>query len=631
MNKHLKLYFAQNEAEATKKAAEWFSCTENEIFTKPLEDIPEQEEATPDTAEADTAEADVETGATDFPSAEEDAEASLPEYLFLTAFAGDGGVNPAFIDAGINLFFERDGVYLEVCPFVGGGRPVKVDETIEYLNRKAIVQVDMGTALKYINDISCGVRVKIAPAQGERILAEDIVAWYSADEMEGYMRFLPPEEGGEKLTVIKISEKLKQAGIVFGVSPMSLGEASRERAYGKQYTVARGVQPENGQDGEIIYHFERDREVGKPKELEHGRVDYKELYLFENVKKGQLLFTRKPATHGKAGSTVTGRELPAKQGREANLPRVKNVIISADTLTAYAGLAGYIDVTDGVISVSDTLTVKGDCDLSTGNIDFDGKIIIKGAIISGMEVKASGDITVGGVVSNAELISGGNIELKSGIIGSDRAKINAAGSVTAAFIERSEVYAKGDVIADVIMHSRIETGRSIIARGKRGYIVGGKALAGETIIAKVIGAISHVQTDVEVGMIPEKKARVMELREELRLLARDGAKIAQVELYLSHTDTLVITQARKYELTESVLQTKAQTEKMSALYNSEIVELLEEAARTTGGKIHCGTMVYPGTRVTIGTSVYRVEEETQAVTFRFDNNDIVFGPCERFE
>jgi len=115
------------------------------------------------------------------------------------------------------------------------------------------------------------------------------------------------------------------------------------------------------------------------------------------------------------------------------------------------------------------------------------------------------------------------------------------------------------------------------------------------------------------------------------LLARDGAKIAQVELYLSHTDTLVITQARKYELTESVLQTKAQTEKMSALYNSEIVELLEEAARTTGGKIHCGTMVYPGTRVTIGTSVYRVEEETQAVTFRFDNNDIVFGPCERFE
>jgi len=222
-NKHLKLFSVLDPADAVKLGAARFSCAPEEVFVSVLE----ESLVTP-----------------------AGAEEPVPEYLVLTAFAGEGGVQPAFIDADINLLYEQDGVYLEAYPPVGGGRPLKVDETAEYLNRKALSQVDMETALKHISNAGgTGVRVKIAPPQEENRLDEDIAAWYSKDEMEGYMRFLQPDEGGEKLTVARISDKLTRSGIVFGVSPISLGEASRERNYGKHYTIAKGTCVRSKPDG----------------------------------------------------------------------------------------------------------------------------------------------------------------------------------------------------------------------------------------------------------------------------------------------------------------------------------------------------------------------------------------------
>ena len=598
MNKFLKLFYVQDISDAPKMAAGLFSCSESEVFVSVLEELY---------------------------AADGEIEETAPDWLVFTAFIGEGGENPAFIDADMNMFFEPDGVYLETYPFFGGGIPLKVDEAVEYIERKAINAVDIESARRLIQSNSGG-RMKIAPEQEETVLSEDILAWYSKDEMEGYMRFLPPDAGGEKLTVMKISEKLRQAGIIYGVSPMSLGEANREKKYGKQYTVAKGTMPEDGVNGELIYHFEKNREAGRPKEDERGRVNYRDLNLFENVKKGQLLITRTLATQGKSGSTVTGTELLPKAGREVNMPRTKNVLINADMTTARAEFGGMIEVVNGIVNVSNKYIVKGNCDLSTGNIEFDGTIVISGAVISGMLVRASGDITVGGVVNEAELISGGNIDLKLGIQGNDKAKVTATGNVTAAFIERAEVRAKGDIISDVIMHSNIETAGRVFARGKRGNIVGGRVLAGEMVEAKTIGAPSHVQTDIQVGLLPEKKARVKFLREELKTLEKDESKIAQIELYLSRAEN--ISQERKNELTEQVKHTRAQTEKSQSEYSKELAGLLEEAAHLTNGEIHCGVIVYPGTRISIGTSVYRVESETRAATFKNNGGEIVFGPCE---
>ena len=598
MNKLLKLYYVQEMSDALQMAAELFSCTEKEVFSLVLEEGHTADEVT--------------------------VEAAEPQLIF-AAYIGDGGVRPSYIDADFNLFYEFDGVYLEVYPVVGGGRVLAIDETVEYLKRKELDEAEMQLAEAMLRSGNGG-RARIAPAQEEKVLSEDITVWCSANEMEGYMCFLPADEGGEKLSVIKISDKLTQAGIVYGVSPMSLGEASRERKYGKQYLVAKGTLAEDGVNGELIYHFEKNREVGRPKEDERGKVDYRDLSLFEPVKKGQLLISRTLATQGKPGSTVTGAELLPKPGRDVNIPRTKNLVINPEMTTARAEFGGAVEIIGGVVSVSNKYVVEGDCDLSTGNIEFDGQVLINGAVISGMLVKASGDIVVGGVVNEAELISGGNIELKLGIQGNNKGRVTAAGNVKAAFIERAEVRARGDIMSDVIMHSSVEAGRRVLAQGKRGNIVGGKTLVGDEIVANTIGAPSYVQTEVEVGLLPEKKVRIKLLREELSRLEKEETKIAQIELYLSKADNLA--EDRRIELTESVVQTRAQTDKSISEYAQELAELQQEAERSTDGAVHCSIIAYPGSKITIGTGMYKVEEQTRAASFKYNAGRVVFGPYE---
>ncbi len=86
---------------------------------------------------------------------------------------------------------------------------------------------------------------------------------------------------------------------------------------------------------------------------------------------------------------------------------------------------------------------------------------------------ASGTGTVGGVVEGSEIIAGGNIELKTGIQGMDKGRLVASGSINAQFIERATVIAGSDVIADSIIHSTVEAGRSLIMNGRRGSLMGG--------------------------------------------------------------------------------------------------------------------------------------------------------------
>ena len=71
-------------------------------------------------------------------------------------------------------------------------------------------------------------------------------------------------------------------------------------------------------------------------------------------------------------------------------------------------------VSNGAI-VEPTIKMKN-VDLSTGNLAFEGTIVISGDIAAGMEVKASGDIIVGGMVEAAMLEAKGNVEVKGGII-----------------------------------------------------------------------------------------------------------------------------------------------------------------------------------------------------------------------
>ena len=68
------------------------------------------------------------------------------------------------------------------------------------------------------------------------------------------------------------------------------------------------------------------------------------------------------------------------------------------------------------VSVLPELVHTGDVDLISGNIAFKGDVLISGDVEGGMEVKASGNIRVGGLVSRARIQAEGAILVRGNIL-----------------------------------------------------------------------------------------------------------------------------------------------------------------------------------------------------------------------
>lgn len=135
-------------------------------------------------------------------------------------------------------------------------------------------------------------------------------------------------------------------------------------------------------------------------------------------------------------------------------------------------------------------------------------------------------------MEGAELISGGSIEITGGIIGYNKGLVNAGKNVKVSFIQDGNVVAGEDVIvSQSIMHSNIRAGRDVLCNGAKGLIVGGIVQAGDKVVARTIGNTMSTATAVEVGVVPELRNEINELRQELRQLLENEDKTNKA-LYL---------------------------------------------------------------------------------------------------
>lgn len=543
--------------------------------------------------------------------------------LGLYSLLGELSINN--MNGFFQLFFEGDGVYLEIMPKQGNGVAQNQEKMTQYIFRKELVNLDI-EAIKGLLEAGGVGRVKIASPQAEKLLAEFPEITVSQNGMEAVLKLLPPDPGGPSLERVALDEELSKAGVIFGVDEAEIERAFKEKSYQQTYIIAKGLEPENGVDGYLEFHFQQERSLA-PKVDEKDKVNFKELDLFETVKSGQLLVTRYLASDGQPGSSVTGTVLKQKPGKEAKLPKGKNVTINEDSTAIYSNFNGMVDFINGTVNVSNIYNINADADMKVGNVEFDGSIMVKGNVISGLVLKASGNIVVGGVVEGAHLIAGGNVELKRGIQGNDKGRIEAAGSVISTYIERATIIAGQDIRADVIIHSELEAGGYLYVRGKRGNITGGRALIAKEVIANFIGSTSHTQTTIEVGVLPSTLTRIKFINEEIKRIGKELDKLNTLETYLSKGQTTE--DPKKADTLNSVILSKKNNTQLLEQYADELNILNDEVENSTEGKIHVFNKVHPGVKISIATANYRIDDDSiPYVTFKFRNGKIEFCPCE---
>jgi len=529
------------------------------------------------------------------------------------------------MDAGYALYYEQDGLFLEIYPERGSGEDLDRNALMQHLSRKKIVDLSISSVQNLLEKGSG--RTRIAMTQTEHIYGEDITVEVGANELEAYARLLPPEPNGPELALDAAKTRLAEAGVSHGIEDADLLAMIMAKDYGEPHVVAKATPPDDGEDGKLIFHFSTDERTGSPVEIGGGRVDYRMLDLYIPVTDGQLLVTKTEATEGTPGLSVKGNSIKQRPGKETVLPRGKNVSYNEERTEMHATCAGMVEFVNNAVNVSSVYKINGDCDMSVGNIDFEGSVHITGSVRSGHTIKATDGINVGGGVEAAKLIAGGNVEVKGGMQGSGKGMIEAGGSVSVMYIEQGTIIADGPVTVDVCIHSKVETGSTLHATGKRGAVIGGQVAAAGNIVANFIGALSNTKTEVEVGVMPRKRARLLVLEKEMERIAADKIKLDQLEAYLAKSKGAMDNETWT-KLHVSGVENRRINDEDEKSHIEEIAELKYDMEHATDSRVHVFETAFSGSRISIGSSAFKITDEISYATFRYDNGEVVWGPCE---
>lgn len=439
------------------------------------------------------------------------------------------------------------------------------------------------------------------------------------DNMEAYIIFYanpaPAEEEKSEIDVEDLKAELKKQKVIYGIDEELLVELAKDRVYNKKYIVATGLPRLNPVPGRIEYEFNIAKDY-KPEVDGEGNVDFHKLSVISRVQEGDLLATLYQTTEGQNGYDVTGKELIPARGKMLRLLFGKNTRLSEDKLKLYADTAGMVKMVGDKITVSDVYEVHTNVGTSTGDIEFDGSILIEGNVITGFKVKAKNDIEVIGVVEGAELEAGGNIVLRSGVQGMGRSVIRAKGDIVTKFIEQATVYCDGNIRSEAILHSEVSCKGEIVVDGKKGMISGGKIRAREGVTSKILGSHMGTSTLIDVGVDPVLYDEYNQVKKDFARLTEELNKLEQVVNLLNKKKSFDgELDAKKAEMYKSAIKNKiivANDLKVAEKRMKELGEILE--SRNSGSVIVRGN-VYSGVRIGIAEVYYFVSEEISFVKF----------------
>jgi uncharacterized protein (DUF342 family) len=456
----------------------------------------------------------------------------------------------------------------------------------------------------------------------------------ASDKMAAYLSITPPY-GGRAADRQQVLDALKAAGVVSGILDTEI-EASLAAGQVEARLVARGRPPVPGDDTEFKSLIPEMTER-HPKVDEHGIADYRDLGLFVTVKAGTELMRRLPATPGMAGENVLGETVPQQPGKEIPFaPGLSGAVIAPhDRNLLIAAIGGQpVHVQNGV-TVEPTLSVQN-VDLSTGNLSFEGTVNIAADVKSGMKIKASGDVIVGGMVEAAEIEAGGDITVKGGIIGhgeirshgddthTNAARIRCGGSISARFIQNASVEAGNCIVVrEAVEQSGLTAINQVVvgAEGSnKGHIIGGRTRATLLVQAAVAGSPSGVNTVIEVGVNPLIQGKLDAVSQRLKRLEKEEEELARV-----------ISRAGEHpgRFNPELLQKAERTREKLRLGIAECTEekktLQAQLSLADNAKVVIGQKVHGGVHVRIGNKILHVENEHGSGTFRLAEEKISFG------
>lgn len=522
------------------------------------------------------------------------------------------------------LIHEADKTSLKLIPPCGDGRPVNVNDVIEYMTMKDYA-CDLPT-LKRAVDAAAEKEVVFALGQGKRTPENECYKLtITPDKMHVYAKFYAAAEGGSNVNAGEILRDLEARGVKSGIKKDVIEQFLKNREYCEDILLAEGRQPVRGKDAYIEYKFNTDKKA-KPTLNEDGSVDFFNLNILNHCKKGDVLAVLHKEEAGEAGEDIYGSRIRPPEVKTAKLKFGNNIELSEDGMVLTSLVDGHVELIEEDVFVSDILIVEN-VDNSTGNIEYEGSVQVNGNVFTNFMVKAQGDIVVKGVVEGAVLESGANIIIARGMNGKGKGNLSAKGNIVAKFLENVTAKADGYIASESILHSRITAGTEVNVDGRRGFITGGRVCAANAINVKTLGSEMGADTIVEVGADPTVKNRIAELQklidEDTKALQTIQPVLIAVKQKISQGIKLSQDQLKHIQSLTVVNQQKSEAIKA---WEAELQELIDQAGDVAQAQVRVKGMAYPGTKICIGDVSMIVKKSAHYCRFVRERGDVKMAP-----
>lgn len=527
-------------------------------------------------------------------------------------------------NAYFQLIINDHGTSLKIIPVNNGDEYLSIEEVIKYIEKNGIHNYnlkELNNAIRQVQEIS------EVPLISEKIDPVNEMMEFKISDNKLYViaRFYAPSNLGHRISKEEIIMQLNFSKIKFGIDEQAINNHLLSSTFCEDIVIARGLAPVNGNDAFITYHFLTDLKV-KPKLNEDGTVDFHQLNNISHIKAGDILATLTPEDPGKSGKDVYENEIKPKKVARNILRYGKNITIAEDNLSITSDVDGHVMLVGDKVFVYNTYDVPADVDNSTGDIEYEGNIFIKGNVRSGFKVKASGNVEIDGVVEAAQVVAGGNIILKRGIQGMGKGLLVCGGNLVAKFIESSTAYVDGYVHTETILHSKVSADGDVIIQGKKASLIGGHIRSATLIESKIIGSAMGTATIVEVGMDPKLKDKINKSTKTLDEKSVELSKFRQICEMLAKKNEMGQLDSEKKQLLIKMINNIKLLKSEIVDLNEEIIKLNSNLAVFEHARIQIHGDIYPGVKVIISDDFVLIHNTAYNCQFKKQNGEIVSVP-----
>jgi len=346
--------------------------------------------------------------------------------------------------------------------------------------------------------------------------------------MTAWIDCWPAYGSGKPLDLDIIHAALEQNkihhGILYAALKKIVETANASQQPIQDAVIASGTPSLKGEDGRIDFAFNIAEQKQDFKILPDGRIDYRSCMNIITAKPGQQLAKAVAPKEGRPGSTILGTPLKADPGKPAILVAGQGVLQQEDNYTA--AIEGHVMLNGNVLEVLQVYIVNGDVDFSTGNVSFNGNVVITGSVMEGFEVKADGDITINKSIDPCRLEAGRDIQIKGGVQGRGKGILIAGRDISVEYVQNARLEAQGNIqIRNFAVNSTLYTSKKLSITEMRGMIVGGETFAQQGLEAKCLGSSAGTKTYIEVGTDFLVGRKIQEMEQTAAFCRNNLAKI----------------------------------------------------------------------------------------------------------